>query len=412
MSRYQNSCRFVQSLGLKYPIIQAPMAGVSTVQLAATITNHGGLGSIPLGGVDFTTTVGPIEDLLKSFQSLVPNPDLHRNVNLNFFYHEYKSDPSCGETPPQKRKVENWVSLVNKSLLGPDRISGDLVSEITTTSRSLLAARSKHKMEAAVLALLAHYQPKVVSFHFGCPEKEFIGKLQGLGIAVHVCATTLAEVDVLLNAGVDAILCQGDEAGGHRGSFDLSNGTENLSTFALTQLVLGKVNGLRLQNPPVVIAAGGIMDGTVIESLLSLGAGGVMMGTAFLRTPESIVSRTFSKQVEGLYTDTIITPLVSGRPARCLKTLFVSSLEREYANLSDKEKGLPDYVYRYVMYKKILAHLPNQDGRYGLHLTGQGYPFIRSGLNAQQVFGELTEELEARGWKLGVDSINELPKVQ
>ncbi|CAK7903026.1 putative nitronate monooxygenase [[Candida] anglica] len=372
----------MERLGLRYPIFQSPMAGVSTAKLAAAVIRQGGLGSLPLAGFDLRNGTGKLTEHLKSFADLLPE-ELRRNVNLNFFCH----DRSIQATVPTQVETSNWKKLFSKGF--GDNTKVDLNNiEFPISNVSFQEIEQNHPKEyAQVLDLLSEFQPKVVSFHFGLPSKNTVTHLQGAGTQVLVSVTSVEEALAAVELGVFGVVCQGYEAGGHRGNFLVSQELfdEKLSTYLLTKLVLESV-----PSGTFVVAAGGIMSGKDINTYLDLGVDGVQLGTAFLDTKESLSNGFFSTQIEsGTPLPTIMTSLVSGKSARCLRTPFIEKIMNSY-NGSDE---LPAYGYSYSAYKSALKDA--NDSSFAFYLAGQGYPFLKgNGLDTETVFRELVQEME------------------
>ena len=237
----------IRLLEIEHPIIQAPMAGAATPRLAAAVCNAGGLGS--LGCASWST-----KDVRAKAEEL--RAATNRSFNLNFFAHEApKKDPEI------EARTRARVAPFYKELgLGEPPTAGQAPFD---------------PFGADMLSLVLDLRPKVVSFHFGLPEPETVSALRDVGCRVLCSATTVAEARRLEQAGVDAIIAQGWEAGGHRGTFDASFEDFGVGTLALVPQVVDAV-----QRP--VIAAGGIGDGRGIAAAFALGASGVQMGTAFL----------------------------------------------------------------------------------------------------------------------------------
>jgi nitronate monooxygenase len=183
------------------------------------------------------------------------------------------------------------------------------------------AAKIPHPtFDRARLEVVLKEKPTVVSFHFGLPEKSMLKALKEKGILVVACATTVAEARTLEKAGVDAIVAQGFEAGGHRGTFRPPYEAGDIGTLALVPQVVDAV-----KTP--VIAAGGIGDGRGIAAALMLGAQGVQMGTAFLTCPESAAHPVWRKALTEAGPDaTRLTFAFSGRPARGLENRYMREM--------------------------------------------------------------------------------------
>ena len=172
---------------------------------------------------------------------------------------------------------------------------------------------------AAMTALLLETRPAIVSFHFGLPEDDQVKALKQAGIILFGSATSIAEAQKLADAGLDAIVAQGYEAGGHRGAFDENAPDDRLGTFALTHLLAKRLN-------IPVIAAGGIMDGAGISAALKLGAAAAQLGTAFVGCPESAADQGYRAALASEAANhTQMTRAISGRPARCLANRFTAA---------------------------------------------------------------------------------------
>jgi nitronate monooxygenase len=168
-------------------------------------------------------------------------------------------------------------------------------------------------------ALVERLRPEVVSFHFGLPAPELLGRVRATGALVIGNATSLAEGRWLAGRGVDAVIAQGWEAGGHSGYF-LTAEPEQIGTYALTRLLAEALDA-------PVIAAGGIMDGRGIAAALTLGASAVQIGTAFLRSPESIIGEPYRRALASDRAErTVATNLMSGRLARGLRNRLIDAL--------------------------------------------------------------------------------------
>jgi nitronate monooxygenase len=243
----------LELLDIDAPIIQAPMAGVSTPEMAAAVSNAGALGSI---GVGATNAAGAAQ-MMAAFRKLSP-----RSLHVNVFCHApARADPV---------REANWIELLRPEFARLDAKPPAALGEIY---RSFVE-------DEALLAVLVAERPKVVSFHFGIPSRDRIHALREAGIVLLGSATSLREARAHAAAGVDAVIAQGYEAGGHRGVFDPNADDDCLGTFALTRLLV------REMDRPV-IAAGGLMDGAGVAAALRLGAGAAQLGTAFVACDES-----------------------------------------------------------------------------------------------------------------------------
>ena len=217
-----------------------------------------------------------------------------------------------------------------------------------------------------MLAMLVETAPPVVSFHFGVPSAERIAALKQVGCVLLASATSISEAKLVADAGIDLVVAQGWEAGGHRGVFDPAAPDDQLGTMALTRLLV-----LRAGLP--VIAAGGIMDGAGIRAALALGATAAQLGTAFVSCPESGADAAYRAALAGEDANhTTMTPAISGRPARCLANLF-TRWDSEAAGEA------PDYPIAYHAGKALNAAAKDaSEGGFGAQWAGQGAPLQRT----------------------------------
>lgn len=286
---------FCQRLNLRFPIIQAPMAGVSTSELAYAVQRGGGLGSLGCGTLDHRQ----LEQTLKAYLKVSGETD-RPLLNINFFAHQ--------EEPMDEAANAAWIQAVHPILESyyfgtPERLERIYDSFLTADKR---------------LDVLLEYRPQVVSFHFGLPDSNVITALKEAGIAVLATACHIDEAQFLEAQGVDYIVAQGYEAGGHRGIFNPER-DEQISTKALVSQCVAECT-------TPIIAAGGIMTAADIRLMLGLGAAAVQLGTAFLLTPESGASAAYKQRlVEAVRTqeEPMITADISGRPARSLRNKLV-----------------------------------------------------------------------------------------
>lgn len=291
------------SLGIRYPIIQAPMAGVQDCALALSVSAAGGLGSVP------AAMLGPAE-LRRALQLLKESGK--GPFNINFFCHH--------QDAPDPAEESRW-----RQALAPYYAEFGLAADATLTAPGRAPFNAEHA------AILAEFKPAVVSFHFGLPAPALLASVKAWGAKVLASATTVEEAVWLAQHGADAIIAQGLEAGGHRGHFLSEDLSLQQGTFTLVPQIVQAV-GLP------VIAAGGIVDGRGIRAALSLGASAVQMGTAFLSTPEATTSalhRAALHSPQGQHS--ALTNLFSGRPARGI----VNRLMRELGPLSFAAPAFP-----------------------------------------------------------------------
>ena len=290
-------------LGIELPIIQAPMAGVQGSMLAAAVSNAGGLGSLPAA----MFAPDGLRKELATLAALTSKP-----FNVNFFCH----------TPPVVDAARE--ALWRQALAPFYREFGLNIDAIPSGP-----GRTPFAQDAA--DLLDEFRPAVVSFHFGLPSPELMARVRALGSKVLASATTIEEARWLESRGVDAIIAQGLEAGGHRGHFLSHDLTMQMGTFALLPQMVRAV-----KTP--VIAAGGIATAAGVAAAKALGAAGVQVGTAYLLCPEattSSVHRVALKSDRARHT--ALTNLFSGRPARGI----VNRMMTELGALSELPPAFP-----------------------------------------------------------------------
>jgi nitronate monooxygenase len=234
----------------------------------------------------------------------------------------------------------------------------------------------------AKLAVFLAERPAVVSFHFGLPARERMEAMRAAGIVLLATATNLAEGRAVAAAGIDAIVAQGYEAGGHRGVFDPKGTDDRLGSMALTRLLVTE-----LDLP--VIAAGGIMDGAGIAAALALGAVAAQLGTAFVACPESLADPGYRAALLGPSAErTVMTSVISGRPARCLANRFTS------LGADVPSDAIPDYPIAYDAGKALhTAAKATGEYGYGPQWAGQGAPLARS-LPAAELVAQLSREMK------------------
>ncbi|MFN4228545.1 NAD(P)H-dependent flavin oxidoreductase [Parvibaculum sp.] len=278
-------------LGTELPIIQAPMIGASTPELAAAVSNAGGLGSLG-------TAMLNAEELREAAETL--RGLTNQSFNLNFFVHR---EPDLADYDANRMRT---ALMPYFSELGLGEVPDP-------------AAPAPAFNEETLEALL-DIRPKVASFHFGLPAPETVERLKEAGIAVIASATTAAEARALETGGADAIIAQGHEAGGHRGTFLDHVDLGTVGTMALVPQVVDAVT-------IPVIAAGGIGDARGIAAAFMLGAAGVQLGTAYLACPEASVHPVHRKALsEASDHSTVVTKIFSGRPARAIRNRLTEEM--------------------------------------------------------------------------------------
>jgi len=298
--------RLIDLFEIEHPLVLSPMAGFGTVGLAASVCDAGGLGSIGCATMQPQAAAKTIEELRR----LTSKP-----INVNFFCHT----PARADAEREQAWHDRLSPYCRELKIAPEPVSrldiapfGDAMCEVVENAR-----------------------PEVVSFHFGLPLPRLLARVKAAGCRVISSATTVEEARWLEARGADAIIAQGYEAGGHRGTFlaaDLNRAMASQSgTLALVPQIADAVG-------VPVIAAGGIGDGRGIAAAFALGASGTQIGTAFLRCPEAATPLLYREALRHANGDaTVLTNVLSGRPARAL----VNRLVLEVGPVSDAAPDFP-----------------------------------------------------------------------
>lgn len=307
--------RLTSLLGMRWPVIQAPMAGSQGSALALAVTSAGGLGSLPAATLSLDALAAELQRLQQGMAGLGPDGG-EGSYNVNFFSHQPPAhDPA---------REQAW-----NQALQPFYAEADL----PLPTGPAVAGRAPFSHEAA--ELLAQFRPPVVSFHFGLPEPRLLEAVRAWGAKVLSSATTVAEAVWLERQGVDAVIAQGLEAGGHRGHFLTDDLSQQSGTFALLPQVVRAVN-------VPVIAAGGMADAAGVAAAKALGAAGVQVGTAYLLCPEA---QTAPLHRAALQTEaaghTALTNLFTGRPARGMVNRIMRELGQGDTGLSPLAPAFP-----------------------------------------------------------------------
>ena len=290
-------------LGIELPIIQAPMAGVQGSALASAVSNAGGLGSLPCAMFDLVA----LRKELTVIRTQTTKP-----FNVNFFCH----------TQPEAN-VEREAAW--RSLLSP------YFAEYGIDTSAIGAGPGRLPFGEEAANVLEEFKPAVVSFHFGLPSQALLARVRSWGATILSSATTVDEARWLEARGVDAVIAQGIEAGGHRGSFLSEDLSVQPGTFALVPQIVDAVS-------VPVIAAGGIADHRGVAAAMELGASGVQIGTAYLLCPEATTSALHRAALKSeAARTTALTNLFTGRPARGI----VNRLIRELGPLSSAVPAFP-----------------------------------------------------------------------
>ena len=293
----------LQSIGVELPIIQAPMAGVQASTLATAVCEAGGLGSLPCALLDHDGMVRELTAVAGATR---------RPYNVNFF---------CHTTPtPDAEREARW-----RAVLMP------YYREFGIDAASIKPGPGRAPLTDDAVAILERFKPAVVSFHFGLPSHDLLARVRTFGAKLIASATTVAEARWLAARGVDAIIAQGWEAGGHRGIFLSDDLTTQVGTFALLPQIIAAVD-------VPVIAAGGIADARGVEAALSMGAAAAQIGTAYLACDEATTSAVHRAALASdAAAHTAVTNVFTGRPARGI----VNRIMREIGPMAREAPAFP-----------------------------------------------------------------------
>ena len=295
--------RLIDQFEIEHPIIQAPMAGAMDAELAAEVSAAGGLGSLPCAML----TPAQLRDQFAQIRARTSKP-----VNVGFF---------CHTAPvPNNAREALWRDTLKPYY---EELAIDPAAPVPSSNRA--------PFDVAFCEAIEELKPQVVSFHFGLPADELLQRVKAAGCRVISSATTTAEAIWLEQHGVDAVIAQGFEAGGHRGMFLTDNISAQVGTFALVPQIADKVG-------VPVIAAGGIGDARGIAAAFALGACGVQIGTAYLLCAEAKIAAPHRAAIKSARDDaTALTNVMTGRPARGI----VNRIIREIGPISNVAPEFP-----------------------------------------------------------------------
>ncbi|KAA9338199.1 nitronate monooxygenase [Hymenobacter busanensis] len=343
-------------LQLEHPIIQAPMAGVSTPALAAAVSQAGGLGSVATGA----SSVAEVAQMIAAVRAATDRP-----FNVNLFCHR----PAVPDPPREARWLEHLRPFFAE-------LGAEPPAELTDMYPSFV-------VNDELLELLLRTRPPVISFHFGLPPADKLAALRSTGATLLAGATTLAEARLAEAAGIDAVVAQGVEAGGHRGVFEPEHGDAGLGTLVLTRLLVRELT-------VPVIAAGGIMDGAGIAAVLRLGAVAAQLGTAFIACPESMAGDAHrALLLQKPPVPTALTEVVSGRMARGFVNRFVRDVD------APGRPAVAPYARAYSAARALVAAARQRgNADFAVQWAGQGAPLARA-LPAAELMRVLVAELVA-----------------
>ncbi len=345
--------RLLELFGVDLPIVQAPMANSTAADTAVAVAEAGGLGSFPCAGL----SDDKVREGVATIRSRTRRP-----INLNFFCHEQPVQDVAREAAWLDRLAPYYAEL------GAELPKPPLKATI-------------YRFTDGTCAVVEELRPEVVSFHFGLPAPELVQRVKRAGCKVVCSATTRREAVFLAERGVDAIIAQGAEAGGHRGMFLETDVATQIGTFALVQQIVAAVK-------VPVIAAGGIGDGQGIAAAFALGAAGVQLGTAYLCCPEATTSALHRQALAEPGRETVIADMLSGRPAREILNRFI----KEQGPINPAHPAYPFATPALAPLRKAAEAMGSGD--FSWFWSGQG-AVPPSGIGAAELTRKLAEQAEA-----------------
>ncbi|MCP1200431.1 nitronate monooxygenase family protein [Notoacmeibacter sp. MSK16QG-6] len=321
-------------LEARHPIIQAPMAGISTPELAGAVCNAGAVGSLGLGAMNAEAA----EETIGNLRSRTEQPFI-----LNVF---------CHSNEPSDLEVEReWLA----------KLDAEFVRFGAAAPESLTTPYTPYQDDLDMQALMLREKPAALTFHFGLPDRNHIAALRKAEISLGATATNVTEAQIIEKAGLDFIVAQGWEAGGHRGMFNPAAKDEQLPANRLLDACLS------VTKLPV-IAAGGLMTGTGIARAIGRGARACQLGTAFTGCPESAASQAQRLWLADKNRQTVMTRAISGRPARGFANRLTDIGEEA------GDRAIPAYPRTYSAGKALHSIASAQDCHdYGAFWAGTGH---------------------------------------
>jgi nitronate monooxygenase len=344
-------------LKIEYPIIQAPMAGgITTSKLVAEVSNYGGLGMI---GAGYMTPI-QMREQIKEIKQLTSNP-----FGINLF------------VPNEFDVMEDEVNSVNQ-LLNPIR---GLLNSPRKDSFEIPSFNSVYEIFIEQIKVVIEENVPICSFTFGIPSKEVIEELKRSNIILMGTATNIREAVENEKSGMDIVVVQGSEAGGHRGSF-IDGDQESL--VGLMSLIPQVVDNVSIP----VVAAGGIMDGRGLMASICLGAKGIQMGTAFLTCIESGAHKVYKEAILNANEDqTVLTRSFSGKWARGIKNAFILEMQRH-------ERFLPDFPVQNTLTQDIRKASSAQNNQDFMSLWSGQSPRLAKSQTVESLIKNIVAEVK------------------
>ena len=346
--------RILDLLDIEHPIIQAPMAGASNPELVAAVSEAGGLGSFGAAGT-------PPDRLRATVQAIQQRTDRAFNINL-FSAHTEEFDRSARPGPRLAERLAAYHSELGLgSVPDPAPMFGPAEEQFDV--------------------LLEQGVP-IISFHFGA-DARMVARAHEAGAKVLCSATTVAEARRLEDMGIDAVIAQGGEAGGHRGTFTVDYRQALIGSMALIPQIVDAVS-------VPVIAAGGIMDARGVVASLALGASAAQLGTAFLGCPETPIGDAWRNSLQTAQAEaTTVTEAMSGKPARGIRNRYIDEVEA-------LDESLLPYPAQYSISRELRkAAAERSDADFIAMWAGQGV-----GLMVQRPAADLVNDLVLESQKL------------
>jgi nitronate monooxygenase len=350
-----NDRRILDLLGIEHPIILAPMAAATNAEIVAAVSEAGGLGSY--GGAG-----DPPDRLRATVQAIRQRTDRPFSVNL---FAAQRAEAFDRDARPGPRLTERLEAYYAELDIGSVPEPGPLFGPA-----------------AEQLDVLIEQRVPIISFHFGA-DASLVARAHEAGAKVLCSATTVAEAKQLEDMGIDAIIAQGSEAGGHRGTFGGDYRQALIGTMALVPQVVDAVS-------VPVIAAGGIMDARGVAAALALGASAAQMGTAFLGCPEAPIPDAWRASLAAAEAEaTTVTEALSGGAGRAIRNRYIEEIEA-------LDEPLLPYPAQYSLSLNLRRAAAKRDiADFIAMWAGQGVGLIR-----RQPAADLVDDLVAESRKL------------